>query len=331
MKRILVLSDGRPGHYNQSLAVADAVEEIESAEVRVMEVKVKKSTKYLLRMMLNSNIGRKWLQQVMRPEMISWFYDGYVYEEKPDIVISSGKDTSMLNALLGLMYGVKTLFIGNPKKLDHRLFTAVLTLIDLGFDNQVVLDVAPTRRYRGDIETFCKEHRLDPHATYYTLLIGGDGSGYRYSEKEYEKLIDLVNHTKEDVKWLVTTSRRTPLEMEMQMQKKMNTAMFVAYNQKPQKVIGAFLALSDVVFVTEESASMVSEAVASGKKVVTLVPEVVVLDKNYGKILNKFEDEEKIKRVQCADIGGSDKIDIDMEYSDQNHILQNFLYRFLKV
>jgi polysaccharide pyruvyl transferase WcaK-like protein len=54
-------------------------------------------------------------------------------------------------------------------------------------------------------------------------------------------------------------------------------------------VIGAFLALSETVFVTEESASMVSEAVASGKSVVTLMPDKKVLDKNYQNILNKYK------------------------------------------
>jgi len=289
MKRILVLSDGRPGHYNQSLAVAEALSQREDAEVTVVEVEVKKSAKYLLRMLLNTPLGKKWLAKWMRPERIGWFYEGYTYEGKPDVVISSGKDTSMLNALLGLLYGAKTLFVGNPKKLDHRLFTAVLTVLDLGFDNQILLDVAPTLPYTGDINTFCNEHGLDPNAIYYVLLIGGDGSGYVYSDAEYDALIDLVNSSPDDVKWLVTTSRRTPVEMEVKMQKQMKTAMFVAYNQKPQKVIGAFLVLSDVVFVTEESASMVSEAVASGKRVVALYPDQYVSDASYVQIIDKFD------------------------------------------
>jgi mitochondrial fission protein ELM1 len=239
-------------------------------------------------MLLNHTAGQKWLQKVMNDKRIGWFYEGYDVDLVPDIVISSGKETSMLNALLGLCYGAKTLFIGNPKKLDHRLFTAVLTVLDLGFDNQIVLDVAPTLPYRGDLDAFCRENGLERNRRYYTLLIGGDGSGYRYTDEEYDALITYVNRTSKDVNWLVTTSRRTPSDVEKRMQAQMNAAMFVAYNQEPKKVIGAFLALSETVFVTEESASMVSEAVASGKSVVTLRPQVHKCVNGYNKILEKF-------------------------------------------
>jgi mitochondrial fission protein ELM1 len=88
----------------------------------------------------------------------------------------------------------------------------------------------------------------------------------------------------------------------------MNAAMFVAYNQKPQKVIGAFLALSETVFVTEESASMVSEAVASGKSVITIKPEYMAMERDYLKILEKFSEGKKIERQAIADLGYDHKV-----------------------
>jgi mitochondrial fission protein ELM1 len=301
MKQVVVLSDGRPGHYNQSLAVAEALKEIEPVEVTLCQIRVKRYAKYLLRMLLNHTAGQKWLQKVMNDKRIGWFYEGYDVDLVPDIVISSGKETSMLNALLGLCYGAKTLFIGNPKKLDHRLFTAVLTVLDLGFDNQIVLDVAPTLPYRADLDAFCREIGLERNRRYHALLIGGDGSGYRYTDEEYDALITYVNRTSKDVNWLVTTSRRTPPDVEKRMQVQMNAAMFVAYNQEPKKVIGAFLALSETVFVTEESASMVSEAVASGKSVVTLVPQYRYPDENYFEILEKFIKQHYIQQLSIKD------------------------------
>jgi len=298
MKKILILSDGKAGHYNQSLAVAEAIKQIETVKVILVEVSVQKRTKYFLRLLLNSRIGQKWLKENITNKKIAWFYKGYDYEERPDIIISSGKDTSMLNSLLGLMYNAKTFFIGNPKKLHHSLFTAILTVLDLGFDNQILLDVAPILPFKGDVKIFCKEHGLSFDARYCTLLIGGDGSGYCYSEEEYESLIDFVNNTSSEIHWLVTTSRRTPIKMEEKMHQQMKAAMFVAYNKKPQKVIGAFLALSDLVFVTEESASMLSEAVVSQKFVISLIPKNVNIDTNYQKILFKFQNLKYIQRLR---------------------------------
>jgi mitochondrial fission protein ELM1 len=322
MKQVVVLSDGRPGHYNQSLAVAEALKEIEPVEVILCQIRVKRYAKYLLRMLLNHTAGQKWLQKVMNDKRIGWFYEGYDADLIPDIVISSGKGTSMLNALLGLHYGAKTLFIGNPKKLDHRLFTAVLTVLDLGFDNQIVLDVAPTLPYRGDLDAFCRENGPERNRRYHALLIGGDGSGYRYTDEEYDALIAYVNRTSKDVNWLVTTSRRTPPDVEKRMQAQMNTTMFVAYNQEPKKVIGTFLALSETVFVTEESASMVSEAVASGKSVITLKPEVLQPEENYRKILGKFEEAKRIKQVKIGElekmrVGKDDFYSLERSSSDE--------------
>ncbi len=304
MKHIWVLSDGKPGHYNQSLAVAGALETLTPTTVTTIPLRVKSVGKYLLRGLLNRKWGRWMLKHLFSPNVATLFYDVNLPEGRPDIVVSSGKDTSMLNALLGLWYGSKTLYVGHPKKLDNKLFTHVVTVLDLGFDNQIVLDVAPTLPYRGDIEAFCNKYKLDPKARYWSLLIGGDGAGYHYTQKEIEALIKFVNGTADQVQWLITTSRRTPKAFEMQMQEQMKTAVFVAYNQKPEKVIGGFLALSERVFVTEESASMVSEAVASGKPVVTLYPASGAAEDDYRKILEKFENRSLLQRQSIEMLEG---------------------------
>ncbi len=300
MKKVLILSDSRAGHFNQSLAVAEAIKSFGPVEEIYVEVKVKKLGKYFLRMLLNSKMGRKLFKNRPSLQMIHTFYDGYEWDGKPDIIISSGKDTSLLNAMLALMYGSTNFFIGNPKKLDHHLFSGVISVLDLGFDNQIVLDVAPTRSYKGDLTAFAAIYDLDPHYEYYTLLIGGDGSGYRFEEEDIEQLITFVNATADKVKWLVTTSRRTPEAYEAKMEKEMNAECFIAFHKNPQKVVAGFLELSSAVFVTEESASMVSEGVACGKPVVALAPKHHDADKSYQKILQKFSTGKRIQRVEIS-------------------------------
>ncbi len=322
MKTIWVLSDGKPGHYNQSLAVAEALQTLTPATVDTIPLRVRGMGKYLLRGLLNRKWGRWILKHLFSPNVVTLFYDVNLPAGRPDIVVSSGKDTSMLNALLGLWYGAKTLYVGNPKKLDNRLFTHVLTVLDLGFDNQIVLDVAPTRPYRGDLELFCNRYKLDPNARYWSLLIGGDGAGYHYTQKEIEALIAFVNATSNRVQWLVTTSRRTPEAFEVQMQQQMKAAVFVAYNQKPEKVIGGFLALSEQVFVTEESASMVSEAVASGKPVVTLYPTSYAAEEDYRRILEKFEGRSLLQRQSIEMLGKLSETSVPhMDHMNANKLL----------
>lgn len=310
MKKLLIISDGRAGHFNQSLAVAEAIKKIDEVEVKYIEVKVKKFGKYFLRTLLNTSLGKKLCKGAHFVKLIPLFYQGYTWDQKPDIIISAGKDTSFLNALLALSNGSKNFFIGHPKKLDHHLFTAILTVLDLGYDNQIILDVAPTRSYNGDLKEFAEKYDLDLKRQYYTLLIGGDGSGYHYTYEDIEQLITFVNTTADKVKWLVTTSRRTPAAFEEKMAKEMKAECFIAFNKDPQKVVAGFLELSKVVFVTEESASMVSEGVASRKPVVTLSPKIQDADKNYQKILEKFLIQKRIQRVEISTL---EKFKIDLE------------------
>lgn len=300
MNKVLIISDGRAGHFNQSLAVAEAIKKIEDVEVKYIEVKIKKFGKYFLRTLLNTSLGQKLCKGAHFLKLIPLFYEGYIWDQKPDIIISAGKDTSLLNALLALNYGSKNFFIGDPKKLDHHLFTAILTVLDLGYDNQIILDVAPTRSYNGDLKEFAEKHDIDLQSEYYTLLIGGDGSGYRYTYEDIEQLITFVNAATDKAKWLVTTSRRTHEIYEEKMKKEMKAECFIAYHNNPQKVVSGFLRLSSKIFVTEDSASMVSEAVAAQKEVYVFSPGYAKPDENYQKILEKFLKNGHIRRIKIS-------------------------------
>ena len=57
MKKVLILSDTKPGHYNQSLAVSEAIKSLDLTEEIFEEVRVKKFWKYFLRILLNSKTG----------------------------------------------------------------------------------------------------------------------------------------------------------------------------------------------------------------------------------------------------------------------------------
>ena len=83
-----------------------------------------------------------------------------------------------------------------------------------------------------------------------------------------------------------------------------------------------FFGLSEAIFVTEESSSMISEAISSGKNVFTLGNEYSNSDENYKKILNKFESNKQIIRVN----------NFYLQYNDYkfkndriNHQFRNFI------
>lgn len=304
--KVLVIKDDKPGHYNQTEGLILYLKEIyEDLEVEYIQIDIKsKLTRKILRFLLNT-FPAFFTENSLR--YLSLFYKKYnIPKNKPDLIISTGGNTSNLNAWLSKVYKCKNILNGALRGLKEELFTNVTTVIDLGYKNQIILDVAPNTITKDKLleksEEFLKLHSLDSNQKYYTLLIGGNGAGYKYDDKFYDSLINFVEKLSKEknIKWLITTSRRTPLEIENKLEEKLKDycSYFVSYNKKEEKVLLAFLGLSEAIFVTEDSSSMISEAISSTKNVFTIGNEYSNADKNYKNILKKFESNNQIIRLK---------------------------------
>ncbi len=323
---ILVIKDDKPGHYNQTEGLLLGLKELyPKAYTEYCEIEIKsKLSRKLLRILLNT--FPSFFQKSSSKKYIKYFYKKFDLPNKqPDLIISTGGNTASLNVWLAKLYHAKNILNGKLRGLNEDLFTKVTTVIDLGYKNQIIIDVAPNTitSHKLDLEAkkFAEKNNLNE--TYYALLIGGNGAGYSYDDKFYEELIDFVinmarNHK---IKWLITTSRRTPLEIEEKIKKNVEEycAYFVAYNEKPEKILLPFLGLSKSIFVTEESSSMISEAISARKEVHTLYKNDTN-EKQYKKILEKFQKEKKIVRINLEkEYNKYSKFNIpNIEY---NHIL----------
>lgn len=304
--RVLFLKDDKPGHYNQTEGLLLYLREIfPNLEVEYIEVEIKsKFSRKILRFLLNN--FSSFFKKESRLEYLSFFYKKFELPKKnPDLIISTGGNVSNINAWFTKAYNSKNILNGALRGLKEELFTYVTTVIDLGYKNQIILDVAPSLITKEKLELsankFLVEKNLSKDTIYYCLLIGGDGAGYKYDDKFYDDSIAFVkNISKEkNIKWLVTTSRRTPEKIEEKLKNNLKDfcAYFVDYNKNPQKVMLAFIGLSERIFVTEESSSMISEAISSNKEVYTLRGKFFNPDKNFLALLNKFESSNYIKRI----------------------------------
>lgn len=303
---ILLIRDDKPGHYNQTEGLLQALLKLYPDAVTEychVEIRSKLSRK-ILRFLLN-----RWGALFRRRERLKYvpfFYRVYTLPENaPDIILSTGGNTSNLNAWFAKVYRCKNILNGALRGFDENHFTCVTTLIDLGYGNQVVLEVAPSgiteQALSHAAHSFADATHLDAGERYYALLVGGDGSGYRYDQAFYDELAGFVAGVSKQhgVKWLITTSRRTPVAFEASLKQELApySAYFVAYNQQPEKVLLPFLGLAEKIFVTEESSSMISEAVASKKPVWTLRPNQYIIDTNYQTILDKLTASRRIQRI----------------------------------
>lgn len=304
--KVLFLKDNKPGHYNQTEGLLLYLKDIfPNLEVEYIDVEIKsKLSRKILRLLLNSFTS--FFEKESSLKYIPFFYKKFeVPKNKPDLIISTGGNVSNINAWFAKSYNCKNILNGALRGLKEELFTFITTVIDLGYKNQIILDVAPSliseQMIENKTQEFILNNNINKNQEYYTLLIGGNGSGYNFDIDFYNDLISFVKKIskKDNIRWLITTSRRTPLEIEEKLffELKDYSEYFVSYNKKEEKVMLPFLGLATKVFVTEESSSMISEAISSKKEVFTLGTKTANPDNNYQKILEKFENMKFIYRV----------------------------------
>ncbi|WP_309498461.1 ELM1/GtrOC1 family putative glycosyltransferase [Sulfurovum sp.] len=314
---VLVVKDDKPGHYNQTEGILLSLKEIyPHMTVEYIDVEIKsKISRKLLRVLLNHFVA--FFEKDSSLKYIKYFYKKFnLPQNKPNLIISTGGNTANLNAWFAKVYNAKNILNGKLRGLGEELFTKITTVIDLGYKNQIIIDAAPntitSERLETESKNFLETHNLN--GEFYSLLLGGDGAGYLYDDHFYDELIGFVINTSENnkIKWLISTSRRTPLSIEKKLKKSLENyyAYFVAYNIKPEKVLLPFLGASKAVFVTEESSSMISEAISAQKPVYTLRPKEAKPDSNYQNILQKFLIKKRIKRI---DIFGLEDFEVQLE------------------
>ena len=306
---ILVIKDDKPGHYNQTEGLLLSLKEIyPEVNVEYIDVEIQsKISRKILRVLLNSI--ESFFGKRDNAKYIKYFYSVYTLPTfAPDLIISTGGNTANLNVWFSKMYQSKNILNGKLRGLKEELFNYVTTVIDLGYKNQILIDVAPNTIRQEILKesslTFMQKNSL--YETYYTLLIGGDGAGYYYDDIFYENLIQaVINISKRDkIKWLITTSRRTPQQIEYKLKRELEGyyGYFVAYNEKPEKVLFPFFGLSKAIFVTEESSSMISEGISARKPLYTITPYEAKPDKNYREIIEKFLEKGLIKSIPISQL-----------------------------
>lgn len=114
------------------------------------------------------------------------------------------------------------------------------------------------------------------------FIIGGPNSCFEMGD-EILKQIEDVRAQFADCEFALTTSPRTPLATESALAK-LSWNYSVIYSREPVNPIGDFLAQCEWVFISEDSVSMISEAVSNGSA------SVAILSLKRKDAHNKFDD-----------------------------------------
>lgn len=298
-KTIWILSDGLPGHVNQSIGIAQALSKDFPLEPILINVELRhKLLRPLMRLVANN------LPSLLSGRVLKLFCRlDHLPAEPPVLIVSAGGNTLFANVALASIYGVPNVFSGTMKGYKNKRVRSIFTVVPLADrTNNVVLDLPP-----ANVSNTQSDATVASDSRYYALLVGGDGAGYRYTAEDWRQLANALKRISErdGVRWLLTTSRRTGVQAETYLQGAVDFCICeeqIWYGSSPVKVVKRFLSQSDVVFCTEDSLTMISEAIYAQKPVVTIQPSVMSPDSNDAQALDKYQRLGFIRRVKIAEM-----------------------------
>jgi len=325
-RSIVILSDGKQGHLNQSVAVANIMKRYrqdrgvspENTQCKVIEVKYK--TKFRNNLLgLCSRFASSRCQGCLR--CVRFCLSDKTYKELTsvyaDLIISCGNSVAPVSQFLKKELNAKNIVIMKPTGVSEKRFNlAIIPRHDSpkARKNVIITSGSPNGIDRETIageadrfSSFVKLSRPDRIG----LLLGGGNANYEMKKDMIKEVISQIEAASEelDMDILVTTSRRTPKPVEDMLKSRLSKLprcklLVIANEKNIDGTIPAILGMSTIVCVSGESSSMVSEAASSGRHV--LVFELKKKqDKRtrHDKLLQEFNRQGFIKIVETDTIG----------------------------
>jgi uncharacterized protein len=250
-QKLLILSDEKPGHVNQSIAFARHL----GFDYDLIQVPFK----------------AKWLKGLSYLADRAGVYSSCLFKSELDrsdysAVVSAGSGTYYANRVLSAKLKCKSVAIMLPQgyRLDFDLIVAQKHDDPLSCDNLICLPINLTFVDPQGLIVPDKGHR------YVSIIVGGDS---KHSPLDHAllrtQIVSIMTQFPNHEFWL-TTSRRTSKALE-EMLREFSWSRAIYYSQEPINPIPDFLEHSDYVFITSDSSSMISEAVSYGSSCVEIL------------------------------------------------------------
>ncbi len=298
---ISILSDGKTGHLRQSQCLAQMTEKALAeraikATIQIVLIVFQSRFKARLFSVL-SVLSHPFVYQG-RLECLKWFLTAESFVRvttmKANFIISCGSSIAGINNLLSRDSNAKSIVILKPGLLDYGRFDlVVLPQHDepkrkKGKNLFAITYASPNLVMSGYLKDQSQalllrySHLKDNLRAKIGLFIGGDGKTVYLSERQIKILIRQIKEVLTEINMdiLITTSRRTPQCIEQllfkEFKKHPNCPLLILANRENvSEAVGGILGLSDIVVVSGDSLSMVSEAASSGKNTIVFSPLLI--------------------------------------------------------
>ncbi len=255
MKRILIISDGKPGHLNQSIAFC----KIKDINYDILEVKFKskihKSLSYLF-------------------DKIGFFSEYLFYKYKNinfnsyDAIISTGSGTYYFNKLIGKKYNKKSIALMLPKSYKYSDFYYIIAQ---EHDYPPILNNIVKLPLNLSFTTSKGHIKKDETKKSLAIILGGDNAVFSMNKVAVKEKLDEIFQKYPTYLKYITTSRRTSFEIETLINE-YNFDYKLIYSKEPNiNPIGDFIHICDEFFITIDSTSMLSEVRANSDAKINII------------------------------------------------------------
>lgn len=230
--QILVLSDGKPGHENQSLGLAEAMARLRPAKIRTIQLDPGKGL-----------IGR--------------IRQGWKESTKPDYVIAAGHSTNLPLLFAARKSGAHSIVLMKPG-LPMMLFgTCIVPEHDFSRAPHATNIITSKGALNRVVAAQCdRSGKL--------LLIGGPSKTHGYDQ---DALIRRIQDIASEGGWELADSRRTPGTFLAALEKTVPGIPIYRHHETKPGWLAGRLSTAQEVWVTEDSVSMVYETLTGGAKV----------------------------------------------------------------
>lgn len=281
---ILILSDGKAGHLKQSIALLSIFKEEDlKVKSKIIEIKPEGKTKRLAFEACAFFSGKHCLGCNGCLKYISDRNAGKAIQESAaDIVISTGSSVASLNRIVASMLGAKSIVILRPNTPLRKFDLSIIPSHDrISAKDAVIIKGALSypENVKEKTENCKKFFRLGPDKKI-SFFCGGYLSDRKAYMENLEVFLKKLKHfaINNNFKLLISTSRRTQKEIEELIEKEFHGLKNLEALVMPSKanydfVFDGFVSLSDIVFVSSESISMISEVLAFKKPCVCVLFE----------------------------------------------------------
>ncbi|MEI2558302.1 mitochondrial fission ELM1 family protein [Acinetobacter pittii] len=239
---IVYVSDGKAGHRSQALGLFQAMQR-QQPETTFEEV-------------LISDLPIISLIQALFSSKISLF------KQAPDFVFGVGSHTHFRVCLLGRIFKkAKTIILMKPSLPIGCFDYAVIPEHDgIHADSHVIVT-------RGALNPIRNENRHQKDRI--LIALGGSSKRHQWNQDKVLTSVQKIVENNPDAEIILTTSRRTPAEF-VDILRQQNFAQHLhifPVDQTPQGWIFEEMQIAEAVWVTEDSVSMIFEALTAGCRV----------------------------------------------------------------